>query len=144
RSCIPTFWHPHIVTHYKVGIPTSTDFRNKEAYSFAAMGTTALTLCLLVSLLILRVSALGQTQITVSEWHDPSPHRVQFVTVEPGVQLEVLDWGGTGRPVVLLGGLGMAAHVFDGFAERLAQKCHVYGITSRGYGASTRPASGYE
>src|SRR5207253_3423350 len=21
RSCIPTFWHPHIVTHYKVGIP---------------------------------------------------------------------------------------------------------------------------
>ena len=107
------------------------------------MGTTVLTLCLSVSLVTLRVSALGQTQIAASQSHDPSPHRVQFVTVEPGVQLEVLDWGGTGRPVVLLGGLGMAAHVFDGFAERLAQKCHVYGITRRGYGASSRPALGY-
>ena len=29
---------------------------------------------------------------------DPSPHTVKLVTVEPGVQLEVLDWGGTGRP----------------------------------------------
>jgi len=32
-------------------------------------------------------------------WHDPSKHKVQFVTVEVGVQLEVLDWGGTGRPM---------------------------------------------
>jgi pimeloyl-ACP methyl ester carboxylesterase len=77
------------------------------------------------------------------EWHDPSPHKVQFVTVEPGVRLEVLDWGGSGRPVVLLSGLGMTAHVFDGFAEKLARSCHVFGITRRGYGASSRPASGY-
>lgn len=26
----------------------------------------------------------------------------QFVTVEPNVKLEVLDWGGTGRPLVFL------------------------------------------
>src|SRR5207302_9788864 len=26
RSCIPTFWHPHIVTHYKVGIPLLISF----------------------------------------------------------------------------------------------------------------------
>ena len=25
---------------------------------------------------------------------DPTPHAVQFVTVEPGVKLEVVDWGG--------------------------------------------------
>src|SRR5258707_4207643 len=30
----------------------------------------------------------------------------------------VLDWGGSGRPVVLLAGLGFTAHVFDGFAEK--------------------------
>ncbi len=76
-------------------------------------------------------------------WRDPSTHNVQFVTVEDGVRLEVLDWGGQGRPVVLLAGLGFTAHVFDGFAEKLAESSHVYGITRRGYGASSRPASGY-
>jgi hypothetical protein len=25
---------------------------------------------------------------------DPSPHKVQFITVDNGVKLEVLDWGG--------------------------------------------------
>jgi non-heme chloroperoxidase len=76
-------------------------------------------------------------------WRDPSLHQVRWVTVEPGVRLEVLDWGGSGRPLVLLGGLGMTAHVFDGFAEKLTGSYHVYGITRRGYGASSRPASGY-
>ena len=71
---------------------------------------------------------------------DPSKHTVQFVTVEPGVKLEVLDWGGTGRPLVLLTGLGNNAHVFDGFAEKLTGKYHVYGITRRGYGLSDTPA----
>lgn len=78
-----------------------------------------------------------------SLWHDPSKHSVQFVTVEEGVQLEVLDWGGTGRPVVLLAGRGFTAHVFDGFAEKLTDSYHVYGITRRGFGASSQPPSGY-
>jgi len=78
-----------------------------------------------------------------STWQDPSNHTVQFVTVEKDVQLEVLDWGGTGRPVVLLAGLGNTAHVYDDFAERLSETCHVYGITRRGYGASTHANSGY-
>ena len=62
-----------------------------------------------------------------------------FVTVEPGVRLEVKDWGGTGRPVVLLAGLGGTLHGFDKFAPRLTGKYHVYGITRRGYGASSAP-----
>ena len=32
-------------------------------------------------------------------WTDPSPHQVRFVDVAPGVRLEVLDWGGSGRDV---------------------------------------------
>ncbi|MGA3242069.1 MAG: hypothetical protein ABSG03_37925, partial [Bryobacteraceae bacterium] len=52
-------------------------------------------------------------------WQDPSPHRVQMVKTEKHVQLEVLDWGGSGRPVVLLAGLGLTAHVYDGFAPKL-------------------------
>ncbi len=68
---------------------------------------------------------------------------VRFVTVEEGVSLEVVDRGGSGRPLVLLAGSGHTAHVFDGFAEKLAAIGHVYGITRRGYGASSHPASGY-
>jgi len=39
---------------------------------------------------------------TTGGWHDPSPHRVQLVTVEESVRLEVLDWRASGRPIVLL------------------------------------------
>jgi hypothetical protein len=31
-----------------------------------------------------------------SVWQDPSNHHVQFVTVEEGITLEVLDWGWEG------------------------------------------------
>ncbi len=74
---------------------------------------------------------------------DPTAHTVQFITVDNNVKLEVLDWGGTGRPLVLLTGLGNNAHVFDKFAPKLTGTYHVYGITRRGYGASSAPASGY-
>lgn len=66
--------------------------------------------------------------------------KAQLVTVEPGVALEVLDWGGTGRPLVLLAGMGDTAHVFDSFAAKLTPTYHVYGITRRGFGASSKPA----
>jgi pimeloyl-ACP methyl ester carboxylesterase len=77
-------------------------------------------------------------------WKDPSKHYVQFVTVDKDVQLEVLDWGGVGRPVVLLAGFGNSAHVFDEFAEKLIETNRVYGITRRGFGWSSHPASGYD
>src|ERR1017187_5657033 len=77
-------------------------------------------------------SALAWVQESVT-WHDPSKHSVQFVTVEDCVRLEVLDWGGTGRPVVLLAGY-LNAHVYDDFAAKRSESCHVYGITRRGYG----------
>src|SRR5215472_14488508 len=50
---------------------------------------------------------------------DSSPHSVQFVAVDDNVKLEVLDWGGSGRPLVLLAGLGNTAHIFDRFALKL-------------------------
>src|SRR5207244_9311321 len=56
----------------------------------------------------------------------------------------VFDWGGRGRARVMLAGSGNSAHVFDGFAEKLTNRNHVYGITRRGYGASSRPRSGYD
>ena len=77
-------------------------------------------------------------------WQDPESHKVQFVTVDDGVRLEVLDWGGTGRNVVLLTGSGHTAHVYDEFAPQLTDCCHVYGITRRGFGVSSRPSAGYD
>lgn len=70
--------------------------------------------------------------------------QTRFVDVGEGVKLEVLDWGGTGRPIVLLAGSGNSAHVFDDFAPKLTPFAHVYGITRRGYGASSQPAAGYD
>jgi non-heme chloroperoxidase len=63
--------------------------------------------------------------------------------VDKNVQLEVLDWGGSGRPLVLLAGGGDMAHVFDDFAPKLTPNFHVYGITRRGFGASGFSADGY-
>jgi non-heme chloroperoxidase len=79
-----------------------------------------------------------------ASWRDPSPHRVSMVEVEKDIRLEVLDWGGRGRPLVLLAGLGNTAHVFDDFAQKLAREYRVVGITRRGYGASSVPEQGYE
>jgi pimeloyl-ACP methyl ester carboxylesterase len=75
---------------------------------------------------------------------DNAGHKVTFVTVEPGVQLEVLDWGGTGEPLVLLTGMGDNAHVFDQFAYQFTDRFHVIGITRRGFGRSSQPAHGYD
>jgi non-heme chloroperoxidase len=74
---------------------------------------------------------------------DSSAHSLRFVTVAPGVRLEVLDWGGTGRPVVLLSGLGDNAHVYDQFAPKLVGRYHVYAITRRGFAPSSIPGNGY-
>jgi non-heme chloroperoxidase len=72
---------------------------------------------------------------------DDTPHTRQFVTVEDHVNLEVIDWGGSGRPLILLAGLGDTAHVFDKFAPKLVPTYHVYGITRRGFGASGAPST---
>jgi non-heme chloroperoxidase len=81
---------------------------------------------------------------TAAEWRDPSPHRVTMVTVDRDVAVEVLDWGGAGRPLVLLAGLGNTAHVFDEFAPRLTSLGRVYGVTRRGFGRSSVPPTGYD
>jgi non-heme chloroperoxidase len=70
---------------------------------------------------------------------DSSPHKVRFVTVAKGVSLEVLDWGGTGRPLLFLAGLGGNAHAFDKLAPKFTGNHHVYAMTRRGYGASSKP-----
>lgn len=94
--------------------------------------------------LALWIAVVSAGQSGGGAWPDPASHKVQLVTVDDGVRLEILDWGGSGRNVVLLTGSGHTAHVYDEFAPQLTDCCHVYGITRRGFGASSRPASGYD
>ncbi|HEX3966667.1 MAG TPA: alpha/beta hydrolase [Edaphobacter sp.] len=89
-----------------------------------------LPLCTAALLLTLRAPA----QI------DSAPHTTQFVTVEQSVRLEVVDWGGSGSPLIFLAGAGDSAHRFDRFAPQFTKQHHVYGITRRGTGPSSSPA----
>ena len=49
-----------------------------------------------VSTLIV-LTSLSLTAQTPSDWVDPSPHQTQLIDVAPDTNVEVLDWGGTGR-----------------------------------------------
>lgn len=80
----------------------------------------------------------------VSSWNDRSPHESKAVEVENNVQVEVLDWGGNGKTLVLLPGLGATAHSFDELAPLLSKHFRVVGITRRGIGYSSRPDHGYD
>jgi non-heme chloroperoxidase len=63
--------------------------------------------------------------------------RVFKVDTAPGVSIEVLDWGGSGRPLVFLHGGGHTAREFDEFAPRFTGRFRVIGITRRGSGGSS-------
>jgi hypothetical protein len=77
----------------------------------------------LTSLVILSASVLqGQPSASTSSEHP--------VSVQPDVKLQVLDWGGTGRPLIFLSGLGDDAHVYDKFALKFTEKYHVYAINT--------------
>jgi len=97
--------------------------------------------CLAIFCGLLAVATPPSPQQT--EWKDPSPHVVTLVTVETDVQLEVLDWGGSGPALVLLAGGGDTAHVFDDLAPTLATRYRVVGVTRRGHPGSSAPATGY-
>lgn len=86
--------------------------------------------CVLAATACLASAARGQATPGVQ------PRTFQ-VTTAPGVSLEVIDWGGGGRPLVFLPGGGLSAHQFDEFAPPLADAYRVLGISRRGSGASS-------
>ena|SRR5438874_7941295 len=75
-----------------------------------------------------------------SSWRrDRTPHKIQFIIVDDNVKLEVVDWGGSGRALILLAGGNNNVHSFDRFAPKLSTAYRVYGITRRGSGISSAP-----
>ena len=83
------------------------------------------------------------TMLSATTAFAQSSPKVQFIEVQKDVKLEVVDWGGTGRPIVLLAGNTKTAHDFDEFAPVLARTNRVVAITRRGWGASSKPSTGY-
>ena len=106
------------------------------------MALTRIVRALGLALLVTQAVVAQPAPQSASPWRDPSPHQVRWITVDSSVRLEVLDWGGSGRPVVLLG-CYLTAHEYDEFAPKLTNQFHVYGITRRGIGASDKPTTGY-
>jgi hypothetical protein len=77
--------------------------------------------------------------------YDTVPYEAEkFISVAPGVNLEVLDWGGSGETMVLLTGSGDNAHVYDYFAFQFTDFFRVIGITRRGWLPSSQPENGYD
>ena len=107
------------------------------------MRRSAVVLVLVAALACARTPDAGRAE-PPAVWADPSPHQVLFVQVSPGVSLEVLDWGGSGPPLVFLSGLQDVAHGFDDFAPAFTDQYRVLAITRRGYGASSQTATGYD
>ena len=92
-----------------------------------------------VAVLLGALSSLARAQTTSrapgSVEREPA---ILKVSSRRGVSLEVLDWGGSGPPMVFLAGGGNSTpHDFDEFAPRFTNRHRVIGITRRGSGGSS-------
>ena len=64
-----------------------------------------------------------------------NPPADRFITVN-GLRLHYLDWGGTGRPLILVHGLDRHAHTFDHVAPHFRSRFRVIAVDMRGHGES--------
>ena len=62
-----------------------------------------------------------------------------IVVEHDGLQINALDWGGDGPPLLLQHPNGFCAGFFDPVAQRLRDEFHPFGVDVRGHGASERP-----
>ena len=64
-----------------------------------------------------------------------------FVDIN-GIRLHTLDWGGNGKPIVLLHATGLLGRIYRPLAEPLRAIGHVYSYDQRGHGDSSASPSG--
>jgi pimeloyl-ACP methyl ester carboxylesterase len=114
----------------------------KQSQNLVLFGSIALAMLLSTACVSAREQSIAASKPGACV--ESTPYKaVKFVTVAPGVKLEVLDWGGSGEVMVLLTGLGDNAHVYDYFAFQFSDFFHVIGITRRGWLQSSQPKRGY-
>ena len=61
-----------------------------------------------------------------------------------GLRMHMRNWGGPGRPVVLLHGLASTCRIWDFVAPLLARDFAVMAVDQRGHGDSGKPEQGYD
>ena len=89
------------------------------------------------------VAILSLFSCNPSNKKDQATYQTEFVTGSTNNKIEVLDFGGKGKSILFLTGLGNSAHVFVDFAPKFCDKFHVYAMTRRGFGASEQTTNGY-
>ena len=67
----------------------------------------------------------------------------EWATID-GLNFPYRDWGGSGRPLVLLPGLASTCHIWDLVAPILAEDHAVIALDLRGHGESDKPNHGYD
>ncbi len=70
-------------------------------------------------------------------------YQTKFVKGSTDNKIEVLDFGGSGTPILMLTGMGNSAHVYVDFAPKFKNDFQVYAMTRRGYGASELTPNGF-
>ncbi|MEJ5256274.1 MAG: alpha/beta hydrolase [Acidimicrobiales bacterium] len=68
------------------------------------------------------------------------PPEVRRIAGQAGITIRVLDWGGTGPPVVLLHPNGFCGGLYEPIAEQLVRTARPIAIDLRGHGGSTAPS----
>ena len=61
-----------------------------------------------------------------------------------GMKFHYVDWGGEGRPIVLLHGLASNSRIWDMVAPILSRSYRVVALDQRGHGDTDKPDHGYE
>ena len=72
----------------------------------------------------------------------PTP-KDRFVDLR-GLPFHYRDWGGDGRPVLLLHGLASTCHIWDLVAPLLAEDLRIVAMDQRGHGQSAQVDEGYD
>jgi pimeloyl-ACP methyl ester carboxylesterase len=67
----------------------------------------------------------------------------RYVTLH-GLRFHYRDWGGSGRPLVLLHGLASTGRIWDLMAPQLAGDFRVVALDQRGHGETDKPDTGYD
>jgi pimeloyl-ACP methyl ester carboxylesterase len=73
--------------------------------------------------------------------HDPALDRTVDLR---GLQFHYREYGGQGRPVVLLHGVASSSRIWLLVGPRLGERYRVFALDQRGHGESAKPDSGYD
>jgi len=89
----------------------------------------------LSSVLVLLVLLSVTATLVTAQTQTPAQPADRFIDVN-GLRIHYVDWGGDGKPLVMVHGLDRVARTFDHLATRFTSRYRVVAIDMRGHGDS--------